>query len=82
MTRKEKLLEKARNNPSGLSFVDFVTLMKQSGWVLDHQTGSHQIWYANLGKNIAITHRISVQNRNNKAKGYQVKQFLSALDEV
>jgi len=75
MTRKEKLLKKARDNPNGLSFTDFVTLMKQAGWVLDHQSGSHQIWYSENG------HRISVQNRKGKAKGYQVKQFLVALNE-
>ncbi len=75
MTKKEKLLKKAQNNPNGISFTDFVTLMEQAGWELDHQSGSHQIWYSKNG------YRISVQNRNGKAKGYQVKQFLTALDE-
>lgn len=40
MGKQEKLLEKARNNPSGLSFEDFQTLMKRCDWVLDHQRGS------------------------------------------
>ncbi len=75
MTKSEKLLIKAKNNPDGLSFADFQTLMTRSGWVIDHQSGSHQIWYS------PTTYRISVQNRNGKAKGYQVKQFLLRLEE-
>jgi len=75
MSKKDKLLTKAENNPDGLSFDDFCTLMKHQGWILDHQRGSHQIWYSPKG------HRISVQNRNGKAKGYQVKQFLMQLEK-
>ncbi|TAK79144.1 MAG: type II toxin-antitoxin system HicA family toxin [Gammaproteobacteria bacterium] len=75
MGKQEKLLEKAKNNPNGLSFDDFQTLMRRYGWVLDHQKGSHQIWYS------PKSYRISVQNRNGKAKEYQVKQFLLRLEE-
>lgn len=74
MVKQEKLLNKAMNNPDGLSFSDFQTLMKHQGWVLDHQRGSHQIWYS------PKFYRLSVQNRNSKAKGYQVKQFLNQLE--
>jgi|SRR3989344_5533187 len=74
-SKSEKLLLKARNNPEGLSFNEFQTLMRHSDWVIDHQSGSHQIWYSPKG------HRISVQNRRGKAKGYQVKQFLLRLAE-
>ena len=74
MGKQEKLLEKAKNNPNGLSFEDFQTLMKRCEWVLDHQRGSHQIWYS------PQSYRISVQNWNGKAKGYQVKQFLMRLE--
>ena len=70
MTRKEKLLLRATNNPTDLSFEDFKTLLKQSGWILDHQTGSHKIWYSSRGC------RLSIQNNKGKAKSYQVRQFL------
>jgi hypothetical protein len=64
-------LAKAQNNPRGLSFVDFQTLLRQVDWAFDHQTGSHQIWYSPTG------YRLSVQEANGgKAKGYQVEQFL------
>ena len=71
MTKREKLLIKATNNPKGLSFSDFITLLAQAGWILDHQVGSHQIWYSPKG------HRLSIQeSKNGKAKGYQVEQFI------
>lgn len=49
--------------------------MKHQGWILDHQRGSHQIWYS------PKSFRLSVQDRNGRAKGYQVKQFLTKLEE-
>jgi predicted RNA binding protein YcfA (HicA-like mRNA interferase family) len=71
MTRREKLITKAWDNPKGLSLSEFQTLLSQCGWMLDHQTGSHQIWYS-PGR-----YRLSVQEgRSGKAKGYQVEQFL------
>lgn len=75
MSKKEKLLDKAINNSDGLSFDEFCTIMKHQGWTLDHQRGSHQIWYS------PKAFRLSVQNRNGKAKGYQVKQFLARLEK-
>lgn len=73
MSQYRKLLNKAERNPNGLSFSDFQTLMIQCGWTQDRQKGSHQIWYSPQGV------RISIQNRNGMAKGYQVRQFLSNL---
>lgn len=72
MGRKEKLLEKAKNVPQGLRFSEFETLLNLCGWIFDHQTGSHRIWYSL--KRV----RLSIQpTKNNEAKAYQVKQFLT-----
>ena len=73
MTKQEKLLKQARNNPSGS--YDFKTLLSRNQWVEDHQTGSHSIWYS------PRRFRLSIQNKKGMAKGYQVKQFLAQLDE-
>lgn len=35
MSKQEKLLHKAKNNPGGLHFCEFITLMKHCGWILD-----------------------------------------------
>jgi predicted RNA binding protein YcfA (HicA-like mRNA interferase family) len=74
MDRLEKLLEAARNNPNGLSFKDFEALPTQARWKFDRQKGSHRIWYS--PKNTLI----SIQPRDGKAKGYQVRQFLEAYE--
>ena len=75
MASKPKVLEKARRNPRGLRLGEFETLLQQCGWVFDHQTGSHRIWYSPRWS------RISIQPmKDGKAKGYQVRQFLTQYD--
>lgn len=75
MTAKTKLLNKARNNPAGLSFEDFKTLLGQCGWIFDRQNGSHQIWIS-PGRM-----RLSIQPRKDgKAKRYQVEQFVKQIE--
>ena len=77
MTKREKLLARAMNNPKGLSFTEFQTLLHQTGWTCDHQKGSHQIWYS------PKRHRLPIQEAGNgKAKGYQVEQFLMHCEET
>lgn len=73
MTKRDKLIDKALNNPRGLSFRDFQQLLRGANWTFDHQRGSHQIWYSPIGG-----HRLSIQEgRDGKAKGYQVEQFIT-----
>lgn len=75
MSKKEKLLEKARNNPNGLNFNEFETLLQMCGWTFDRQTGSHRVWYSPGGE------RLPIQPKGSNAKGYQVRQFLRILDQ-
>lgn len=75
VTRTEKLLQKARENPSGLRFEEFETLLIRLGWEKDRQTGSHRIYIAPGGQ------RLPIQPKGSKAKGYQVRQFLEIHDE-
>lgn len=75
MSKKEKLLNKAKQNSKGLRFSEFEALLELYGWICDHQTGSHRIWYS------PEKARLSIQpTKNSEAKEYQVKQFL-ALQE-
>jgi len=71
MAKHQKLLARAKDNPKGLSFNEFQTLLRQSGWTFDHQKGSHQIWYSPDRRRLPIQ-----EARDGKAKGYQVDQFL------
>jgi len=76
MSTKEKLLAKIRNNPDGAAFNDVCAALKHCGWVLDHCTGSHQIWYS------PAAFRLPLQKRSDgKAKGYQVRQFIDQYDK-
>ena len=75
MVKKEKLLSKVQNNPDGLSFDDFETILAQCEWVKHRQEGSHRIWKSPAG------FRLSIQERNGKAKGYQVRQFLAQYEK-
>jgi predicted RNA binding protein YcfA (HicA-like mRNA interferase family) len=70
----EKLLEKARASPGGMSFREFEHLMDLKGWKCRRQSGSHRLWCSPAG------YRLPVQPRGNKAKDYQVRQFLKRLD--
>ncbi len=72
MTRSDKLLETARNNPAGLRFADFETLLARSGWLMDRQGGSHRVWYSPKGSRLSIQ-----EGKAGKAKPYQVRQFLT-----
>ncbi len=74
MSRKEKLLQKTKNNPKGLSFNEFETLLKQYGWICDHQRGSHRMYLS------PQKFRLPIQPKGNMAKEYQVKQFLGQLE--
>ncbi|CAK6507952.1 MAG: type II toxin-antitoxin system HicA family toxin [Rickettsia endosymbiont of Ixodes ricinus] len=71
MNQYIKLINKAKQNPKGLSFSEFHTLMTKCGWVKDRQKGSHQIWYSPKGD------RLSIQTFGSMAKEYQVRQFLN-----
>jgi predicted RNA binding protein YcfA (HicA-like mRNA interferase family) len=68
--KTDKLLEKARVNPGGLTFAEFETLLASLGWCFDRQSGSHRIWISPRGE------RLSIQSRQGEAKAYQVKQLL------
>jgi predicted RNA binding protein YcfA (HicA-like mRNA interferase family) len=76
MTRKIKLLDKARRNPQGLPFSEFETLLSLCGWEFKRQRGSHRYWYS------PHKYRLSIQpTKESKAKSYQVKQFLAQYDQ-
>ena len=74
MTKREKLLAKALQNPNNLSFEEFETLLKQFGWLFKRQNGSHRVWLSPSNRALPI------QPDGSKAKGYQVKQALVIME--
>lgn len=78
MSRCEKLLAKARNNPAGLRFSELTRLVECYGFVFSRSRGSHQTY-----KHEALALSIPLQpDKNGQAKAYQVKQILAHIDEL
>ncbi|MFL5539574.1 MAG: type II toxin-antitoxin system HicA family toxin [Longimicrobiaceae bacterium] len=77
MASCDKLLEAAQNNLAGLRFAEICQLAECHGFVLTRTKGSHRI-YTREG----FPRPLSFQNRNGRAKAYQVKQLLDAIDEI
>lgn len=74
--RLPKLLEKARRNPSSLSFAEFCWLLQKQGWRKMRQgRTSHMVWQSPGGYTLPIQ-----QQRGGTAKFYQVEQFLDCLE--
>ena len=74
MSKKEKLLLKARRSPDGLHFQELETMLNGLGWIMDRQRGSHKVWISPGGTIVPL------QSKSGKAKGYQVKQILLIID--
>jgi predicted RNA binding protein YcfA (HicA-like mRNA interferase family) len=75
MARRRKLLLKAMNNPQGLRFGEFTSLIQAFGFVLDRQRGSHHLFVRE-----DVRELVNVQPRSDgKAKTAQVKEFLDLV---
>jgi hypothetical protein len=72
-----KLLEGARNTPAGLRFSQLCELAECFGWVRARQRGAHVIY-----KRPGAMQLMNFQDDNGKAKAYQVRQLLTAIDEL
>lgn len=69
MTRKEKRLQKAKQGD--ISYQEFLTLLRQNGWVKIRHKGSHAVW-----QNPRNQATLPVQpNKDGSAKQYQVADF-------
>jgi predicted RNA binding protein YcfA (HicA-like mRNA interferase family) len=76
MTKRDKLFQKAYENPNGLSHAEFQTLLEQCGWQKRRQAGSHELWYSPQGFRLPIQ-----RGENSQAKGYQVRQFIKRWEQ-
>jgi hypothetical protein len=72
-----KLLEQARNSPSNLRFTELCQLAECHGFVLARQSSSHRLY--KYPRRIGI---MNFQSDSGKAKAYQVKQLLVAIEEL
>jgi predicted RNA binding protein YcfA (HicA-like mRNA interferase family) len=73
----DRLLERARSHPAGLSFRDFERLLEHCGWRKVRQVGSHRVWRSPAGRMVPI----QPTHGGKDAKEYQVRQFLKQYDK-
>lgn len=81
MARCAKLLDKAARSPKNLKFEDLCALAECYGWVFQRQCGSHRI-YIHPGLGNAFGSMMNFQSRDGKAKPFQVRQLLEAIEEL
>lgn len=76
MTKKRKLLTKLLNSQKNVAFDDMVTLIEAFGFRQSRVSGSHYIFeHPNLSE------IVNLQNRKGQAKPYQVRQFLTLVEQ-
>ena len=73
MSKREKLRERLKNNPTDATFADIRKLLEQEGFVLDRVTGSHHIFVRN-----EIILPIPVHN--NKVKTVYTKRVIEIIE--
>jgi hypothetical protein len=73
-----KLLGKAQREPANVRFVDLLKICKEFFGEPRQSSGSHVIfkmpWQGDP--------RVNIQDDNGKAKAYQVRQVLAAIDKI
>jgi predicted RNA binding protein YcfA (HicA-like mRNA interferase family) len=77
VSKRQKLLADCRNNPRGVPFSQFLTLIKALGFVHDRTSGSHLI-FVHPDARVPL---VNVQpSKDSMAKPYQVRQALDLVD--
>ena len=78
MAQIEKLLAEIKNNPKDVKFTDLVKLCNHYFGEPRQQGTSHCVyktpWF--------VDPRVNIQEKNGKAKFYQVKQVLAAIEKI
>ena len=76
MSKKQKLLKQALSGSKNMSFSDLMLLVEAFGFTLVRINGSHHIF-----THSHIPDLVNLQNVKGKAKPYQIKQFLSLVEQ-
>jgi predicted RNA binding protein YcfA (HicA-like mRNA interferase family) len=72
---KRKILAKAIASPNNLSFNEMIALVEAFGFRLSRVKGSHHIF-----DHPTVPELINIQERNGKAKSYQIREFLQLVE--
>ncbi|NJL48694.1 MAG: type II toxin-antitoxin system HicA family toxin [Leptolyngbyaceae cyanobacterium SM2_5_2] len=75
MSKREKLLERLKNNPNNATFSEIRRLLKQEGFTLDRITGSHDVFTRNETTFVIPVH-------NNRVKMIYVKRVIELIEQT
>lgn len=78
MAQIKKLVDKLKNNPENVNFTDLVKVCNHYFGEPRQQRTSHCIYKTPLPGDP----RVNIQEKNGKAKVYQVKQVLAAIEKI
>jgi len=74
MTRRQKLIEKAMNNPAGIRFKELCLLAEHMGFQKRGGKGSHVVYERD-----GVEEILTFQNHKGMAKPYPVKQMFAVI---
>lgn len=76
MTRRQKLIERATNNPAGIRFKELCLLAGHMGFQKRGGKGSHVVYERD-----GVEEILTFQDHNGMAKPYQVKQMIAVIEK-
>jgi len=76
MTRRQKRIDKAMNNPAGIRFKELCLLAEHIGFQKRGGKGSHVVYERD-----GVEEILTFQNHRGMAKPYQVKQMLAVIEK-
>lgn len=78
MAKVEDIIVQMRNNPANVRFANLSKVCIKYFGMARHHDGSHHVYKTPWKGNP----RINIQNQKGKAKAYQVKQVLLAIERM
>ena len=78
MAKRDKRLQKLRQNPNNASFDDLRQVLESEGFALDHSTGSHSIFRIQSGDQVL---RVVIPFAR-PIKPVYVRQAITAIDAL
>ena len=78
MANLTDILEKMRSNPGGVRFADLCKVCDHYFGQARQSSGSHRVYMIPWTGDP----RVNIQNSKGRAKAYQVKQVLKAIDRL
>jgi predicted RNA binding protein YcfA (HicA-like mRNA interferase family) len=76
VAKKRKILDKVLAGSKNIKFSEMVTLIEAFGFSLERISGSHHIF-----THPHVTEIVNIQNNKGEVTPYQVRQFLSIIEE-